>query len=77
MATAIADALAAYKARYAQPLQLGCSEVAHEHLAFCAVCRARTRTDVLTSFPAATEAAGWRLLAMAEHGVTTTNERTG
>jgi hypothetical protein len=75
-ATSAADALAAYTRRYARPLQLGCCDVAHRDLGFCAVCLATVRADVLTSFPAATEAAAWRLLAIAERGAPDTTERT-
>lgn len=66
--------------RYGGPVQLGCSLVAHRDIAFCAACVAtwmqrnpaevadRRITDP-SGFPAAIELSGWRLLAMARHGL--------
>jgi len=71
--------LADYTARYARPLALAHSTVAHRDLGFCSLCvRAAVEDGTADDghpitdpggFPARVELSAWRLLAMAERGM--------
>jgi hypothetical protein len=58
--------LEALKVRYAHPIRLGCSTVAHRDLGFCSACVVPSKAaDTIGRM---IENSGWRLMAIAERG---------
>lgn len=58
--------LDALKVRYAQPIRLGCSTVAHRDLGFCAGCAVPGKAA--DEIGPLIELSGWRLMSLAEKG---------